>query len=300
MINRIMKASGASSYRHDLARLNLSAVSDSVTEIHDVDYLGGLPERRLDVYYCDGALGVGDFGSSARGSASMRPVLIDIHGGGFISYHKEFDRVYANVMATRGFVVFEVDFRLAYPEYTVFDQIEDIDKAVRWIVNHASSYGGDVNRLYLGGHSSGCVLAVCEALLCLDLSMLSDFGFDARNYSYSGLLLDCGLLHFYKKSIAYNGMRNMVFPSGYKDDKRFRYLVFENNDSVRGLPRTALITNPKDVLREMTYHFEGVLEKSGVEHRLFDRGSVGHTGIVFDPVRDGGELVDGVVEYLKR
>ncbi|MBQ4627652.1 MAG: alpha/beta hydrolase, partial [Clostridia bacterium] len=73
-------------------------------------------------------------------------VLIDIHGGGFISHDKSVDSVFANVMAQKGFVVFALNYRLAYPEYNVFDQIEDIDKAARWIVEHASSYEGDNKR----------------------------------------------------------------------------------------------------------------------------------------------------------
>ncbi|MCR5103511.1 MAG: alpha/beta hydrolase fold domain-containing protein, partial [Eubacterium sp.] len=61
--------------------------------------------------------------------------------GGFISHDKKVDSVFANVMAQNGFVVFSLNYRLAYPKYTVFDQIDDIDKATRWIVQHASTNG---------------------------------------------------------------------------------------------------------------------------------------------------------------
>ena len=35
----------------------------------------------------------------------------------------------------------------------------------------------------------------------------------------AGVITDCGLLHFYKSSIAYWGMRKMCFPKGFKKDK---------------------------------------------------------------------------------
>lgn len=282
MINRIMKWSGESAYVKDLTKLDESVLSSDIKQQLNVRYADDdIPDHILDVYY--------------RDDGSLKPVLIDVHGGGFISYHKEFDRVFANVMAQKGFVVFELEFRLAYPEYTVFDQISDIDKAARWVQENAHEYGGDAGRMYIAGHSSGCVLATSEALLSIDQEMLSAYGFAERTYQYKGMFLDCGLLHFYKNSIAYNGMRRMVFPKRYKGDKRFKYLVFKDNDRIEDLPRTALITNRKDVLKAMTYFHENVLSSRNVEHRLFDKGDLGHTGIVFKPY---DEFIDEPVKYL--
>ncbi|MCR4671329.1 MAG: alpha/beta hydrolase fold domain-containing protein [Saccharofermentans sp.] len=285
MINKIMKISGEKAYPKDLARIDLSQISGDIREVKDVSYSDdGIPEHKLDIYYAD--------------DGNLKPVLIDIHGGGFISYGKEFDRVYANVFAQKGFTVFEIDFRLAYPEYTVFDQIEDIDKAVRRIVSNAASYGGDTDRLYIAGHSSGCVLAAAEALLTLSSEMRSDYGFEDKDYQYKGILLDCGLMHFYKNSIAYNGMRKMVFPKDYEEDKRYGYLLFDENEDIKKLPKTALITNEKDILKKMTYHFEKILINNSVEHRLFGKGSKGHTGAVFKPCLNGYDLIGEVAGYL--
>lgn len=277
-----MKWSGEISYVNDLKRLDESVLSKDIKQCSNVRYMDDdIPDHCLDIYY--------------RDDGSIKPVLIDIHGGGFISYHKEFDRVFANVMAQKGFLVFEIDFRLAYPEYTVFDQISDIDKAARWVFENAHSYGGDTGRVFIAGHSSGCVLATAEALLSVDPDMRKDFGFEQRPYQYQGMFLDCGLLHFYKSSIAYNGMRRMVFPKKYKEDKRYKYLIYKDNEKIEKLPKTALITNKKDVLKAMTYFHEGVLQSRNVEHKLFDNCGVGHTGIVFKPY---DEYIDEPVKYL--
>ena len=128
--------------------------------------------------------------------------------------------------------------------------------------------------------------------------MLSDYGFEKREYKYSGLILDCGLLHFYKNSIAYNGMRRMVFPKSYKNDRRYEYLLFDRNDDVNRLPKTVIITNESDQLKDMSYYFNELLDKRYVEHVLLEKGSKGHMGVIFDPKKDGMILINEIYDYF--
>ena len=285
MLNKIMKNSGGKAYARDIESLDQSAISEEITMISNVNYIpGDSMEHTLDIYF--------------RKDGVKKPILIDIHGGGFISHDKKVDSIFANVMAQNGFVVFSLNYRLAYPEYNVFDQIDDIDKATRWVVKHASSYDGENKRMYVVGHSSGGVNAVAEVLLSLSSEMLSDYGFEKRDYTYRGLIIDCGLMHFYKNSIAYNGMRRMVFPKSYKNDRRYEYLLFDRNDDVNRLPKTVIITNESDQLKDMSYYFNELLDKRYVEHVLLEKGSKGHMGVIFEPKKDGMILINEIFDYL--
>lgn len=286
MINWIMKKSGDIALKTDVGKLDLSRLPEEVTEIKDVSYVDdNEPGHKLDIF--------------VRMDGTKKPVLIDIHGGGFISEDKAMNRLFGNYMVKLGFVVFELNVRLAYPEWTVFDQIEDIDKGVRFALRCASEYEGDTDQLYIAGHSSGGVLAFAECMLSSSPDMLADFGLKERSYKYKGLITDCGLMHFYKSSIAYWGMRKMIFPKGYKEDERYKYLTAENNEYIQKLPKAALLTNSKDVLKKMTYYFDGVLNQKGVEHRLFEYGKDGHTGIIFKPYTDENlAVLKSVREYL--
>lgn len=288
MINWIMKKSGEIALKTDVGKLDLTRLPEEVTEIKDVSCIDDNdPGHKMDIYI--------------RKDGSKKPILIDIHGGGFISEDKSMNRLFGNYMARAGFVVFELNVRLAYPEWTVFDQIEDIDKGVRFAIERAAEYEGDTDQLYISGHSSGGVLAFTECMLSRSPEMLADFGLKERSYKYNGLITDCGLMHFYKSSIAYWGMRKMIFPKRYKEDKRYRYLTAENNEYIQKLPKAALLTNSKDVLKKMTYYFDGVLSQKGVEHRLFEYGKDGHTGIIFKPYTDENQAVlKSVKEYLIR
>ena len=286
MINWIMKKAGDKALKVDVGKLDLTRLPEEVTEINDISYMeDDLPGHKLDIYI--------------RKDGKKKPILIDIHGGGFISEDKAMNRLFGNYMAKLGFVVFEINFRIAYPEWTVFDQITDIDRAVRFVLDNAESYECDKDQLYIAGHSSGGVLAVSEALLCVDPEMRSAYGIEDRDYSYKGIITDCGLLHFYKSSIAYWGMRKMCFPKGYKNDKRYGYLKFEDNACLKKLPKLALMTNHKDVLRKMTYYFDKILEIKIIAHKLFIYGPDGHTGIIFVPYKiPNMSTLKAVSEYL--
>ena len=286
MINWIMKKSGEIALKTDVGKLDLARLPEEVTEIKDISYIDDNdPGHKMDIY--------------VRKDGSKKPILIDIHGGGFISEDKAMNRLFGNYMAKLGFVVFELNVRLAFPKWTVFDQVEDIDKGVRFALERAEEYEGDTDMLYIAGHSSGGVLALTECMLSSSPEMLSDFGLEDRGYKYKGLITDCGLMHFHKSSLAYWGMRKMIFPKCYKNDKRYKYLTAENNEYITKLPQAALLTNSKDVLKKMTYYFDGVLTEKNVEHRLFEYGKDGHTGIIFKPYTDENQdVLMKVKDYL--
>lgn len=281
-----MKKISEKAYFKDLDRIDLSKLDSDIKEVKDISYINDNSiEHQLDIYY--------------KSHNELKPILIDIHGGGFISGSKEMDSLFANFLAQRGFVVFSLNYRLAYPTINVFDQIEDISDAVEWIIANAEKYEGNINEMYIAGHSAGAVLAITESLLCNDKKMRADFNIDERNYTYNGIILDCGIMHFYCKNIAYWGMRNMIFPKGYKKMDKYQYLIFDNNGKVSTLPKTILLTNAKDNLRKMTYYFKAVLDHNKVDNKLFDSGTDGHTGIIYKIyTNENQKLIDNIQDYF--
>jgi acetyl esterase/lipase len=286
MINNLMKMIGESAYLKDLERIDLSKLDHYIKSVKDISYIDDNSiEHKLDIHYLI--------------NQKLKPILIDIHGGGFISGYKEMNSLFANYLAQRGFVVFNLNYRLAYPTINVFDQIEDISNAVKWIVSNAGKFEANIDEMYIAGHSAGGVLAVAESLLCHDKQMRDDFDIDERDYKYSGIILDCGVMHFYRKNIAYWGMRNMIFPKGYRKMAQYQYLVFENNRQLSTLPKTVLLTNEKDNLRDMTHYFKRVLDGHQVDHKLFDVGTDGHMGIIYKPYTEENQrIIDDVQEYF--
>lgn len=288
MINHFMKNNGEKSFYNDIKRIDYSKLSKDIKEKLNINYSrDDSVEHLLDIYYKD--------------NNEVKPILIDIHGGGFISNDKELNHLFGNYIAQKNFVVFNINYRLAYPEYTVFDQIIDIDWALKWIIKNAKNYNANTDEIYIAGHSSAGVLAVVEALLCKSKNLINDFNLDERNYEYKGIILDCGLMNFYKNNIAYWGMRRMIFPKQYKYDKRYKDMVFESNNELYKLPKTILLTNSEDELRDMTYYFKNILDNSKVDNKIIDKGTDGHMGIIFKPYTDENMAIIGeILDYFKK
>jgi len=95
------------------------------------------------------------------------PVFIFIHGGSWrfgdkdnpLYPHEEIGKRFAR----RGVAAVVASYRLA-PRYKFPAQAEDVARVVRWTYENVASYGGDPERIILGGHSAGGHLAALVAL----------------------------------------------------------------------------------------------------------------------------------------
>lgn len=119
----------------------------NVEVLRDVSY-GREPWRRLDVYRPRDAHG-----------RSALPVVLYVHGGGFRILSKDTHWVMGLAFAREGYVVFNVDYRLA-PKDPFPAAIDDASAAYRWVVEHARAYGGAPSRLVVAGESAGANLSL--------------------------------------------------------------------------------------------------------------------------------------------
>jgi acetyl esterase len=92
-----------------------------------------------------------------RHAAGPLPVVLYIHGGGFRILSKDTHWVMALAFARKGYLVFNVNYRLA-PEHPFPAAFEDVCEAYSWVVEHAAAYGGDLSRLIIAGESAGANL----------------------------------------------------------------------------------------------------------------------------------------------
>ncbi len=111
-----------------------------------------------DVAYGTHARNVVDI-FTPEGGAAGRPVLMFVHGGGYVRGNKRplGSPFYDNIMvfaARHGMVGVNVEYRLA-PEFAWPAGVEDVGAAVRFVGDKITSYGGDPARVFLMGHSAG-------------------------------------------------------------------------------------------------------------------------------------------------
>jgi acetyl esterase/lipase len=97
-------------------------------------------------------------------STSRLPVLLWIHGGGWMMGHKAqqgMPLIYR--MASRGWIAVAVNYRLA-PACRFPDPIIDIKRAIAWLRRHGPEYGTDGRFIVTCGGSAGGHLATLAAL----------------------------------------------------------------------------------------------------------------------------------------
>jgi triacylglycerol lipase len=108
----------------------------------DIAY-GADPLQTLDVFTPEGAKGL--------------PVLLFVHGGGFVRGDKHGDFYPDNITlwaAKNGMVGVNIDYRLA-PKDPWPAGAKDLAAAIAWTRANAAKFGGDPNRIVLLGHSAG-------------------------------------------------------------------------------------------------------------------------------------------------
>ncbi|MDF1815136.1 MAG: alpha/beta hydrolase [Verrucomicrobiales bacterium] len=100
------------------------------------------------------------------------PVVVFIHGGGWIRGDKKIYRFVQRRLEEEGIVSVSANYRLS-PEVTFPAFIDDGAAVVAWTKENIAAHGGDPNRIYLMGHSAG---AHTVAMLGLDESYLEKVG----------------------------------------------------------------------------------------------------------------------------
>lgn len=126
----------------------------------DVSY-GEEERQKLDLYLPEDA---------ADGGAA--PALMFMHGGYWVIGHKDLLGFMAPPLNAAGIIFASAGYRLA-PDAKYPQPVDDCRAALGWLYRNIAGYGGDPQRLFVGGHSAGGHLA---ALLTLQRGRLADAG----------------------------------------------------------------------------------------------------------------------------
>lgn len=120
------------------------------------------------------------------------PVIVNVHGGGWVYGDKELYQFYAMSLAQRGFAVVNFTYRLA-PEHKYPAPLEDTNMVVEWMYQHQDEYGLDMDRVFMVGDSAGGHLAGMYAAICTNPACAENYRFTVPNgFKPVALGLNCG------------------------------------------------------------------------------------------------------------
>lgn len=133
-----------------------------------------------------------------RDIEGMLPVIVSVHGGGWVYGDKEVYQYYCMSLAREGFVVVNFTYRLA-PKYKHPAQIEDTNLVFEWVLEHANEYGMDTNKIFAVGDSAGATILGLYAAILTNEVYASKYQFNPpANLMLRALGLNCGVYDMHK------------------------------------------------------------------------------------------------------
>lgn len=202
--------------------------------------------------------------------AQNAPIIINYHGGGFISpLLPGLEYLLWLDSKTYDAIVFAVDYRVA-PEHKFPAAIDDSYNAFKWISDHGSEFGGDINRIALMGNSAGANLVAVIGQRAkkdgisnkIKLQVMNGLPVDCRpkNIESSVSYQQNATGYFHTKALTYFAIE--TYAPGKADDPEVSPIITED---LRGLPPAVIINAEFDPLRDDGVSYANKLRKSGVK-----------------------------------
>ncbi len=120
------------------------------------------------------------------------PVILVVHGGGWVYGDKELYQFYAMSLAQRGFAVVNFSYRLS-PENKFPAQLEDTNAVIAWMFVHQEEYGLDMQHVFFVGDSAGGHLSALYAEICTNPEYAARYDFTVpEGFVPTALGLNCG------------------------------------------------------------------------------------------------------------
>lgn len=177
------------------------------------------------------------------------PVIISVHGGGWMYGDKERYQYYCMSLAQRGFAVVNYTYRLA-PENQFPAQLEDLNLVCKWVMKRANRYHFDTERIFAVGDSAGANILGLYAGICTNPEYAKKYDFEVpEKFALTAIALNCGVYYFDKdnpqQEMTFEIMKELL-PGGGTDEELADLTVLNCVTDV--YPPTYLMTAVGDYL----------------------------------------------------
>ena len=219
----------------DDKRIATLSLPEGITEINDIQYTeSDSVYHRFDVYY-------------PENTTEKLPVIIEIHGGGWMYGTKDLNKIYSEYLAKRGFVVFNISYRLV-PEVTVTEQLQDIARAIKKAKEMFPSLPCDTDKIILTGDSAGGQLASFTAALSESKTLREHFDTVDHTLHFSCVVLTSPVAYMNDSLPMGLYCRMMWGEKGLKRSMKKYLNIDELLRETPYFPPTLLITSSGDTL----------------------------------------------------
>ena len=220
----------------------------------DVPYDADDHGVRFDVYY-----------PSTIQTNQVLPVVVWTHGGSWISGSKDFVSNYLKILASKGFTVVGVSYRLA-PAELYPTPVRQLNAALAFIEKNGHALHADLSRIFLAGSSAGAQIAAQLANAITSPAYAAEVGIkpSIEPSRLIGVVFHCGT---YEATLANFGRRGVLWAyfgtEDFATDPRLSQFSVARHVTPK-FPPAFLSTGNEDALSPQSYLLAENLVKQGV------------------------------------
>lgn len=247
----------------DRQRMSKQIEPKKIKVISNIPYIkNATTSNYLDIYY-------------PLGTIEPLPVIIVVHGGGWLYGNKELNRNYAMNLAARGFSVVNINYHLVQ-EKRFPRQLKDINLVLKWIEENNNDYYLDTDNVFITGDSAGAHLASIAMALQYNNEISERLGLCETIKIKAGGLI-CGvydfskfnpLIRFFMKPYA-----QIMLGENLKKSQNTQILSFMNIFNGQ-IPPLYIMSSKQDFISSQTFNLIDFLKQNNVfyKFRFWDKG----------------------------
>ena len=226
------------------------------------------------------------------------PVVVYLHGGGWIGGSPKTHRKLGMQFAEAGYLTINVDYRLA-PEHPFPAGLDDCVHAVKWTGENAKRWNGDASRLAVGGDSAGGNLTAAT------VTSLAAEKYAGPAKPKAALLI-YGVFDFpavikrEKDTAAFDGMVRAYAGAGYPailEDPRVSPLRAVKPGA---LPPSFIICGTADTLLPETHSMAEALKRADIRHEVAIFDEMPHGFLQMDVLSGCKQGLGKMFDFLRR
>ena len=208
------------------------------------------------------------------------PVIVSVHGGGWVYGDKELYQYYCMDLARRGFAVVNFNYRLA-PEDPFPAAVEDVNAAFTWVAEQGPKYHLDTDHLFVVGDSAGGQLGAQYCAMLTDPAFGAMYDFALPKLTVRAAAFHCG---HYQFDGSEGSLSQATMRAYFGENAREKLPLVDTLAHITpAFPPTLVMTAWYDFLKDQAPLLCQALKAQGVpyEYRLYGREGQEHMAHVF-------------------
>jgi len=233
-----------------------------------------------------------------KGINKKLPLIMFIHGGGWIGGSPKKISDFCKLMASYGYVVANVDYSLA-PEHPYPTSTYQLINVLNHIYEISDKYMIDKNNIFIGGTSAGAHLASQMGCLITNKKYAEEMKVDVLPTKISGLLLINGVYDFetvIDSKFPFMGhfLRAYISPKKWEEASSVNYVS-------RNYPSVFITVGDKDPLEEQSIKLIDKLKEYDIDYqsKLFKKAKLYHDFIYLLDREDAKKTFEAMMKFIK-